>query len=406
MRYDFDKVIDRRKTNSVKWDLNLVNFGREDVLDLWVADMDFPAPEPVVEAIRRRAEHPIYGYTFPPASLYEAVIGWLDRRYGWKVEKEWIVFTAGVVNGLYSAIEAFSHPGDEVIVQPPVYYPFFAAVRNTGRQLLYNHLSFDGRRYTMDFAGLRSLFEVRTTFPARTPRIKALVLCSPHNPVGRVWTRDELTTLGRICLDNDCVLLSDEIHCDLLVKGAHHTVTATISEDIARNTVTFMSASKTFNLAGLSTSFVVIPDEGLRRRYVEARYGHNSGNLFGFVALEAAYRYGDEYLAQLREYLNGNLEYFLDYVERRIPRLKVVRPEGTYLAWVDFRGLGLDPLALQRFIREEAGLALDDGYAFGPGGEGFERVNLACPRSLLKEALERLERAVRALQASKAAPPG
>ncbi len=397
MRYDFDKVIDRHQTNSVKWDMNLVNFDREDVLDLWVADMDFPAPEPVVEAIRKRAEHPIYGYTFPPDSLYEAIIGWLERRYGWRVKKDWIVFTAGVVNGLYSAVEAYSHPGDEIIVQPPVYYPFFSAVKNTGRQLLYNHLAFDGRRYLMDFAGLKALFEARTSFPARTPRVKALILCSPHNPVGRVWSPEELTTLGRVCVDNGCVLLSDEIHCDLLMKGARHTVTAGLSEEIARTTVTFMSASKTFNLAGLSTSFAVIPDDRLRRRYVEARNGHNSGNLFGFVALEAAFRHGDDYLAQLREYLNGNLEYFLDFIARRIPRLKVVRPEGTYLAWVDCRGLGLCPLELQRFMREEARLALDDGFAFGPGGEGFQRVNLACPRPLLKEALERLEKAVKGL---------
>lgn len=395
MKYDFDTLVDRRQTSSSKWEQNKELFGREDVLDMWVADMDFPCPAEVVEAVRRRAEHPIYGYTFPPASLYEAIVERLDRFYGWKVKKEWIVFTAGVVNGLYSAISAYARPGDEVVVQPPVYYPFYGAVKNTGCQVVYNPLKFDGGRYTMDFEGLEELFRPRTSFPARVPRLKALILCSPHNPVGRVWTRDELASLGCICAGHDCVLLSDEIHCDLLTEGAHHTVTATISEEIAQNTITFMSASKTFNLAGLGTSFVVIPNDRLRRDFTRARAGHNSGNVFGYLALESAFRYGDDYLAQLRAYLAGNLRFFTDFLETRLPELKLIRPEGTYLGWVDMRGLGLGPAELQDFIRNKARLALDDGYAFGPGGEGFQRVNLACPRSIVVEALDRLEKAVK-----------
>lgn len=397
MRYNFDQVTDRRNTNSVKWDSDVALFGRPDLLDMWVADMDFPCPEPVVEAIKQRAAHPIYGYTFPPESLYEAIVDRVHRYYGWRIKKEWIVFTAGVVNGLYTAVEAFSHRGDEVVVQPPVYYPFYAATRETGRQVLENPLKFDGERYTMDFEGLARLFQGRTTFPAHTPKAKMLILCNPHNPVGRAWTPEELRELGRICAENNCLILSDEIHCDLLVRGSRHTVTATLSPELEQRTITFMSASKTFNLAGLATSFVIIPNDSLRREYVFRRAGQNNGNVFGYVALEAAFRHGDEYLTQLREYLTGNLEYFMDYVATRIPRIKVIRPEATYLAWVDMRGLGLDNEELQRFLHEEARVAFDDGFVFGRGGDGFQRVNLACPRSIVEEACSRLERAINAL---------
>jgi cystathionine beta-lyase len=397
MRYDFDRIIDRRNTNCGKHDRNLINFGRDDVLSMWVADMDFPCPEPVVEAIRRRAEHPIYGYSFAPDSLYEAIVERMEKRYGWKIEKEWILFNAGVVNGLYSAIKAFTHPGDEVIVQSPVYYPFYSAIKNNGCQVVHNPLKLENGRYYVDFEQLESLFEVRTTFPARSPRIKALVLCSPHNPTGRVFTRDELQRLAEICLKHDCLIISDEIHCDLLVKGARHTVTSSLSPEIQQNTITLMSASKTYNIAGLATSFVIIPDQKLRRQYMDLRAGHNSGNVFGMVATEAAFRYADDYLEQLQDYLHENRRLFTEYIRKHIPRLKVIDGEGTYLVWVDMRDLGMDNLELQEFMRNEARLALDDGYAFGPGGEGFQRFNLACPRSIVEEALHRLEKAVNSL---------
>jgi cystathionine beta-lyase len=394
MRYDFDKVIERRNTNSSKWDRMGQLFGRDDLIPMWVADMDFPCPEPVVEAIKRRAEHPIYGYSVPPDSLYEAIIDWAWTHYGWKVRREWIVFTAGVVNALYSAIKAFTHPGDEVVVQPPVYYPFMGAVRNTGCQVAGNQLRLEAGRYEMDFDQLEGLFRPATTFPARSPRIKVLVLCSPHNPVGRVWTRDELARLAEICLKYGCVLVSDEIHCDLMFSGSRHTVTATLSPEAEEGTITLMATSKTFNLAGLGTSYAIIPNAAWRRKFIEIRAGHSSGNLFGYAALEAAYRHGQDYLDQLRAYLDANLEYFAGRLAAEMPEVKLIRPEGTYLAWVDMRGLGLDPLALSGFIRNEARLALDDGYAFGTGGEGFMRFNLACPRSMVKEGLDRLGRAL------------
>ena len=397
MRYNFDEIIDRRQTNSSKHDANLLLFGREDVLDLWVADMDFPAPLPVVEAIKKRAEHPIFGYSFPPASLYKAIIERLERLYGWKVEQEWILFNAGVVNGLYSAVAAFGHAGDEFIVQPPVYYPFYGAIKNNGCQVVHNQLLENDGYYEIDFQGLEELFKVRTTFPAHTPRIKGLILCSPHNPVGRVWSRDELKRLAEICVRNNCLILSDEIHCELLAPGVEHTVTATLSPEIEQKTITFMSASKTFNIAGLATSFVIIPDPELRQRYLMARAGHNSGNMFGFAATEAAYTECDDYLEQLCTYLSENFKYFSSYIAERIPELKVVNIEGTYLAWVDMRALGMDTAELQYFLREKARLALDDGYAFGDGGEGFQRFNLACPRAIVEEALQRLEKAVREL---------
>jgi len=395
MKYEFDNVVDRRGTGSHKWDRNLEFFGNEDVIPMWVADMDFPCPEPVVRAIQERAKHPIYGYSFPTESLYDAIIDRLYRYYGWRIKREWIVFTSGVVDGFYTAVESLTRPGDEVIIQPPVYYPFAQCIRLAGVTVVKNPLRFIGKRYEMDYEGLASLFEVQTTFPQKMPRIKALLLCSPHNPVGRVWSTTELAKMADICVKNECVIISDEIHCDLLLGDAKHTVTATLSPEIEQNTITFMAASKTFNLAGLQTGFAVVPNNRLRRALIETRARRGSGNLFGYVALEAAFRYGDEYLKQLREYLTGNVRFMSDFIKERIPELKVIEPEGTYLVWVDFRALGMDHIQLQKFIRFKAGLALDDGYLFGEEGAGFERFNVACPRSVLEEALYRLEKAVK-----------
>jgi len=398
MKYDFDKIIERRGTNCNKWDLNQQLFGTDDVLDMWVADMDFPCPEPVVQAVIERAKHPIYGYSFPPASLYEAIIERTERYYGWEIRKEWIVFTSGIVDGFYTAIESLTDPGDEVIIQPPVYYPFSGAIRNAGAHIASNPLIFDGKRYVMDYEGFEELFRVYTGFPAKTPRIKAFLLCSPHNPVGRVWTKEELEKVAEICLRHNCVIISDEIHCDILMPGVKHISTATLSPEVEQNTITFMAGSKTFNLAGLRTGYAIIPNPVLRKKFVETRAMRPEGNMFGYAALEAAYRYADDYLEQLREYLAGNIRLFVDYINQNIPGVTAIEPEGTYLVWVDFRGLGMDDLALQNFIRFKARIAVDDGYAFGKEGSGFARFNLACPRSMVKEALSRLEQAVASLK--------
>lgn len=394
MRYDFDRIIDRRNTNSVKWDQNEKLFGVEEILDMWVADMDFACPEPVMEALRRRLDHPVFGYTFPPESLYQAVVDRMERHYGWQVEKEWVVFAPGVVNALHASVTALTDPGDQVILQSPVYYPFFAAIRDNGCQVVNNQLVYDGRgTYTMDLEGLREHFAVEGGFPGRSHRIKALILCSPHNPVGRVWRSEELSGLAEICLEHDCAILSDEIHADLLVGDQGHTATGTLSPQVAERTITLMAPSKSFNLAGLHASFVVIPNSDWRRRFLQAWTGKVSVNTLGLVAMEAALRHGDDYLDQLNAYLRGNVEYFMDRVAR-IPGIEAVRPQGTYLIWVDMRDLGMDDRELRHFMIHEVGVATDFGYIFGPGGEGFQRFNLGCPRAYVETALDSLEEAV------------
>lgn len=397
MQYDFDKVVDRRNTNSSKHDNNVALFGREDVLDLWVADMDFPAPAPVVEALKQRVEHPIYGYTFVPESLYDAIISRMDRLYGWKIKKEWIVFNAGVVNGLHSAVNAFAHPGDEIILQPPVYHPFYAAIKQQGCQVVHNQLLENDGNYTMDYEGLENLFQVAGGYPTRSSRIKALMFCNPHNPVGRVWTKEELQRMADICVKHDCLIFSDEIHCDLLAPDVEHTVLATLSPEIEQRTITLMSASKSYNVAGLATSYAIIPNAKIRNRFLDARAGNNSGNFLGMIATEAALTKCDDYLEQLRAYLHANYQYFAEFIATRLPQLRVSKLEGTYLAWVDMRSLGMEPLELRDFIRNKARLALNDGFIFGPGGEGFQRFNLACARSVVEEALLRLEQAINQL---------
>jgi len=411
VRYDFDRIIDRRRTNSEKWDLVGRLFGTEDALPMWVADMDFPCPEPVLEALRKRLDHPILGYGFPPDSLYEAVIDRMARRFGWTVEKEWITFTPGVVTAIYAAVRAISEPGDEIVLQPPVYHPFFSAVIDNGCQVVPNRLKLEepgelggagpGPRYVMDLEDLARRFSGAEGFGARPHRIKGLILCSPHNPVGRVWTPDELRRLSELCLANGCVVISDEIHCDLMIGESRHTPTAALSPETARNTITLMAPSKTFNLAGLEASFAVIPDPQLRRRFEEARRGQSGVNVLGLVAMEAALRDGDDYLDQLNAYLTENVRCFAEAVAG-IPGVRLVPargPEGTYLAWVDLRGLGVEDAALEDFMFRRARLATDPGYIFGPGGEGFHRVNLACPRSIVREAVQRLRAAVERLGA-------
>ncbi len=389
MIYDFDRIIERQGTNSMKWDQLRARFGREDVLPMWVADMDFPCPEPVLQAIKERTEHSTYGYSFPPPSLYESIMNWCQSRYGWKVQKEWILFTSGVVNALYTIIEAFSCVGDEIIIQSPVYHPFSSSIRNLGRHVLNNQLREGDHGYEMDWDDLEHKLASR--------RIPLLILCSPHNPVGRVWTKEELTRLAQLCLAHDCLLVSDEIHCDLLLWDHQHTATATLGPEVQRRTITLSAASKTFNLAGLSTSYVIIPDPKLRQQFARWRAGQNDGNMFGYIALEAAFSYGEDYLRQLIAYLEGNMRFFADSLKEKVPVLKLTLPEATYLAWVDMRALGLAPDELQHFIRQRAHLALNDGSVFGPGGEGFQRFNLGCARSVIAEAVSRLEDAVERL---------
>jgi cystathionine beta-lyase len=385
--YNFDEIIDRRSSDSIKWATGLV-FGSDEATPMWVADMDFRVPEPVIEAMVRRARHGIFGYVTRPESFYQAITGWWSRRHGWAVEKPWIVTTTRVVPGLGLSILAFTNPGDRVIVQPPVYMPFLDTVANNGRQLAFNPLKTDGYRYSMDFEDLERL--------ARDSRTRMLILCSPHNPVGRVWTRDELLRLGDICLKNNVLIVSDEIHCDLVFSGHQHLPIASLSPELAHNTVTLTAPTKTFNIAGLDAAYAIIPDPLLHDRFcsqVEAL--HLSGsNVFGMLGLETAYNQGEEWLDQLLQYLECNLDEVEQYFAQHIPRIKAYRPEGTYLVWLDCSSLGLAPDELKKFMVQQAKLGLNDGAPFGPGGAGFMRMNVACPRATLLQALEQLEAAV------------
>jgi cystathionine beta-lyase len=398
MKYDFNRVIDRRNTDCAKWDSVKEVFGSSDILPMWVADMDFPIARPITEALRKRIEHEVYGYTRPCASLSEAIVNRMWQRYHWRIEPEWIVFTPGVVPALNVAVRAFTRPGDEVILQSPVYYPFWSAVANSGCRVASNELKLINGHYEIDFDNLASQFGPRGEMTPSPSRVRLMILCSPHNPVARVWTKEELTKMGEIVLKNEAIMVSDEVHCELLFKGHRHTPFASISEEFAQRSLVCMADSKTFNLAGLAASTIIIPNRKLRDAFANARAGIlPRPNALALVALEAAYRYGDEWLEQLLEYLQGNLEFLMSYCQKRISRIKVIKPEGTYLVWLDCRELELEPLSLRVFMREKAKVGLEDGHIFGPNGAGFQRMNIACPRVSLEEALKRIEKAVNGL---------
>lgn len=385
--YNFDEIIDRTNTNCIKYDGRKSFFGTPDVLPLWVADMDFKTPDFIVEAIRKRTEHEIFGYTFRPESYSQSIVNWLKRRHNWEIKPEWITFSPGVVAGLTMAIEALSKPGEGVIVQPPVYFPFFDSVKGSGRQMIENPLKLLNGRYYFDLDDLKQKI---------TPSTKLLLLSNPHNPGGMAWTKEELTALANICLENKIVIISDEIHSDLIFDGFKHTPLAGISEEIAQNSVICMAPSKTFNTAGLTTSFLVIPN----RRHLVAyervmRLPHlHMGNIFGTVALEAAYTYGEEWLSQLLKYLEENYKLLEEFFRKNLPEIQVMKPEATYLIWVDFSACGLNDEQLnQKLI--DAGIGLNRGVQFGKQGSGFMRINIGCPRSTLQEALIRISKAFR-----------
>lgn len=391
MRYDFDKVIERRNTGSSKWDNLKALFGSDDVLPLWVADMDFRIPQPIIDAISERIKHPVFGYTRVGAGAIGAVTQRLESKYGWKVSPESVVITPGVVPAVNAAVRAYAGEGGAVVVQSPAYPPFWATGPNNKVRTVTNLLRFEGGRYEMDFEALERAFAESGA--------KAMILCSPHNPVGRVWSREELVRVGEIALKAGAVVISDEIHCELVLKGYKHIPFASISPEFEANSITCFAPSKTFNVPGMHCSVAIIPDEDMRKRFNEARVGIQGTPAFlAIIAMEAAFRHGDEWLEQVLDYIEGNLEFLIKYMEERIPAIKPVRPEGTYLVWLDCRGLGIeDPKELQKFFNEKAKVGMNAGYAFGPGGEGFMRMNIACPRSTLEEALKRIEEAVKLL---------
>jgi len=383
----FDKVIDRCGTESMKWIYPRQVLGIGDAIPMWVADMDFEAPPAVVEALVRRAEHGVFGYPLVPPSFYEAAIAWMRKRHGWAVEKGWMSMTPGIVAALNYLVRALTKPGDGIIIQTPVYHPFYYAIENHSRRLVRNPLRFDGRRYTMDLEDLER----------KAAEARMIILCSPHNPVGRVWSREELEALGRIAVAHDLVVLSDEIHHDLVFRAHSHHVFAALDPAFAARTVTCVAPSKTFNIPGLSTAAVVASNPGLFKAFEDEaeRCGFDLGQVFGIVGFEAAYRHGEDWLDELLPYLEANVDLIERFVAERLPGIRFICPEGTYLALLDCRGLHLEPGTLNDFFLKQCRVYFSDGALFGAELEGFIRINFGCPRSVLLEALERIERALR-----------
>jgi cysteine-S-conjugate beta-lyase len=382
MKYNFDKIIDRTNTSCVKYDLRQTFFGRSDVIPMWVADMDFETPDFIRDAIIQRAGHPVYGYTFRDTDYYLPIIEWMQTHHNWTIQKEDIIFCPGVVPGLNMGVLAFTKPGDKIIIQPPVYHPFFYAVRDHNRELVYNQLIEKENNYRIDFDLLEE----------QAKDAVMLILCNPHNPVGRCWDQPELERIAKICLQNNILVLSDEIHSDLVMPPHRHLVFANLSPEVAEITITAHAPSKTFNLAGLATSSMIISNPGKRivfSQFIDKMH-LGMGNLFGNVASVAAYTHGEPWRLQLMDYLRDNIDFTESFIKENIPGLKMIPPEATYMIWLDFREFRLDDATLQEKLIHKAGLGLNTGPTFGPGGEGFMRMNIACPRSILEDALERL----------------
>ncbi|KHD37273.1 cystathionine beta-lyase [Clostridium acetobutylicum] len=381
--YNFDKVVERRNTDCAKWD------EREDILPLWVADMDFEVAPEISEAIRKRAEHGVYGYVKTSDEYYASIINWVKERHKFDIKKEWIVFSPGIVPGVNLMINALTKPGDKVILQTPVYYPFYSAITNNGCTILKNPLKLQNGRYEMDFEDLKEKL--------KDERVKVMVLCSPHNPTGRVWTKKELNTVEELCSQNNVIVISDEIHSDLIYEPNKHIPFAAVNEKAKRNSIVCISPSKTFNLAGLQVSSLIIPDSSLRARVLKVmkRSVPLWPNAFGMEASIAAYNKSEAWLSELMDYLKDNLQFVKEYINKNMPKIKLIEPEGTYLLWLDFRELNMSVSELKSFMLEEAKVWLDEGYIFGEEGNGFERVNIACSRSTLKEALDRINTALK-----------
>lgn len=384
MKYDFDKTIDRRATNSYKWDS-----APEGVLPMWVADMDFRTTPAIIDALQKRVAHGIFGYTRVPDAYYDAVTSWFSRRHGWDIDREWIIYTSGVVPAVSAVIKALTVPGDKVIVQTPVYNCFFSSIRNNGCEIVSNPLRRTADTYEMDFDALERC--------AADPRAKVMLLCNPHNPAGRVWTPDELTRLGNICLRNGVTVVADEIHCELVYQGFKYTPFASLSDAFLHRSVTCVSPSKAFNIAGLQIANIVAFDNDLRSRIDKAININEvcDVNPFGVAATIAAYNEGEEWLNQLVDYLHGNYEAMAEFCRRELPEFSITRLEGTYLVWMDCSSLGMPSDALEHALLDDARLWLNAGTMYGAEGEGYMRWNIACPRSVMLDGLNRFLNFVR-----------
>lgn len=382
MKYDFDEIVDRKNTLSCKWDL-----ASDDILPMWVADMDFRTAKPIVDALVNRAQSGVFGYSVYTDDVYEAITGWFKRRHNWEIEKEWIQFSPGIVPALHAFTRIFVKSGEKILMNSPVYYPFFKSAERNGIEAVNSVLLNKNGRYEIDFKD----FEKK----AADPLVKMFYLCSPQNPGGRLWSRGELEKIGRICLENNVLVIADEIHCDLVYPGKKHISFGTLSDDIVDNSIICTAPTKTFNLAGLQISSVIIKNPELRKMYADymtaSGFDYGEAGTFGLEAIRAAYKYGDEWLDSLMEYINGNLEFLLNYVKENIPKAKVMVPDATYLVWIDFSDYKIDSRTLHKTLKYEGKIWLDEGYLFGKAGEGFERINIACPRKTLEEGLKRIK---------------
>ncbi|MHA1435729.1 MAG: MalY/PatB family protein, partial [Candidatus Heimdallarchaeota archaeon] len=390
-KWNFNEGVNREGTSAAKWDQEFLKkyFKVEDVLPLWVADMDFKAPDALLNALKNRIDHGVFGYTIAPDSYFDAIIDWFKRKHQWTIEKDWINFAPGVVPAINFIVQTFTRPGDKIIIQEPVYYPFKNQVEANGRIVINNELIPKERTYEIDFDDLEK--------KCKEERAKLFILCSPHNPVCRVWTKDELKRMGEICLENNVLVIPDEIHCDLIFPGHKHIPFAKISEKFAQNSITCVAASKTFNIAGLKTSYVIIPNEKLRKEFTTttSNLSIRGPGIIGIEATKAVYNDCEDWLDDLLVYMKANFDYLKEYFESQFKEVRVFDLEGTYLPWVDFRALGIDPKKLDEIIKKDAKVLLDDGKMFGEHGAGFQRFNIACPRKTLQAAVEQITKAIK-----------
>ena len=389
MKYNFDEIIDRRGTDCLKYDFGPKRKGRSDLLPMWVADMDFKLPDEILADLHKRVDHGIFGYTDPLDDYFEALNHWFSTRYGYTVDPEWVTLGAGLVYAVHLSVQAFTKPGEGVMVMQPVYYPFSEAIKQNGRKLVNCQLHYDGA-YSIDFEKMEKQIKEEA--------VKVLIFCSPHNPVGRVWTKEELTKVADICLENGVILMIDEIHCDFIFPGHKFTSIMNLDEKYHKIIALYSSPGKTFNVAGLQSANIIIPNPELRAKFKQANTsaGYSQANCMGQCALMSCYTKGAEWVDELVEYIWGNVCYMKDFVEKNFPKAHFVDPDGTYLTWVDFSGYGLEDDDLEHLMVEEAKLWLDSGAIFGPATALFERFNLACPRSVVEEAMQRLKRAFEA----------
>ncbi|WP_018666238.1 MalY/PatB family protein [Bacteroides gallinarum] len=390
MKYDFDEVIERRGTDSVKWDGVKNVWGRDDLIPMWVADMDFRTPPFVMDALRKRLDHEILGYTFACEEWYTSICNWLHKRHQWDVTRDMLTFVPGIVRGQAFALQCFTNPGDKVMVMTPVYHPFFLVTERLGREVVYSPLDLYDGHYHVDFE----------RFSRDIRGCKVLILCNPHNPGGRVWTVEELCRIAAVCKDNGTLVISDEIHADLTLPPYKHHPFATVSEAAAQNSLTFMAPSKAFNMPGLGSSYAIAVNDAIRLRFREFMEAGEfcEGHLLAYIGAAAAYTHGEEWLEQMLEYVKGNIDFTEKYLKGHIPGIGMIRPQASYLVFLDCRALGLPHEKLIELFVDKARLALNDGTMFGQPGEGFMRLNIGCPRSALQQALQQLSAAVAELK--------